>query len=104
VLDSLVDGRSAIGWRCANWRGEPSRASILAAAYAFGLIRDHPYVDGNKRVGLIVFAAFLDRTGSTLTANDAEAVSTMLAIAAGEMTEADLAQWVGSHSAAGPGR
>lgn len=70
----------------------------LAAAYAFGLARDHPYVDGNKRTALVVLVAFLGRNGVELTAINTEAVSVMLALASGDLTEADLAHWIESHS------
>ena len=74
------------------------RLSELAAAYAFGLIRDHPYVDGNKRIALVAMVAFLDLNGIELTASGAEALSAILAIASGQMTERELAEWVDAHS------
>ena len=82
-----------------RWLYEPdARLADLAATYAFGIARDHPYVDGNKRVALIALAAFLDLNGMALTATSAEAVSTMLAVADGGMTEQELAAWVEEHS------
>lgn len=66
----------------------------LAAAYAFGLVRGHPYVDGNERVGLVALAAFLDLNGTELLASDREAVDTILGLAAGAITEDALAGWV----------
>ncbi len=75
-----------------------ARLSDLAAAYAYGLATSHPYVDGNKRVALVAMAAFLVRNGSELTATNAEAVSTMLALAAGQLTETNLANWIEDHS------
>ena len=82
-----------------RWLYEP-RASLpeLAAAYAFALTANHPYVDGNKRVALVVMVAFLDRNGVELTASNAEALSATLALAAGELTEAELARWIDEHS------
>ena len=78
-----------------RWSYSPQvELSELAAAYAFGLLRNHPYVDGNKRTALVVLAAFLDLNGVELTATDVEAVRAMLAVAGGEMTEADLAAWI----------
>lgn len=70
----------------------------LAAACAFGLARNHPYLDGNKRTALVVMVAFLDRNGSELTATNAEALRVILAVAAGTMTEAALAGWIEAHS------
>jgi death on curing protein len=83
-----------------RWQYEPkARLSDLAAAYAFGLVRNHPYVDGNKRVGLVVMVAFFDLNGVELTATNAEALSAILTLAAGEMTEGELAARVEQHSA-----
>lgn len=68
-------------------------AAALAAAYAWGLARNHPFADGNKRVSLIVSELFLALNGYSLEANDAECVLTFLALAAGDMDEAALAEW-----------
>jgi len=62
------------------------------------LMKDHPYVDGNKRTALVVTVAFLDLNGVELTATNLEALATMLAVAAGEMTEDELADRIGEHS------
>ena len=82
-----------------RWRyTSEARLADLAAAYAFGLIRDHPYVDGNKRIALVAMIAFLDRNGTELTASNGEALSAMLAVAAGDMAEGELAEWVDAQS------
>jgi death-on-curing protein len=82
-----------------RWHYEASpRLSDLAAAYAFGLARNHPFLDGNKRVALVVMVAFLDRNGIELTATNAEAASLMLAVAAGEFAEGELADWIERHA------
>lgn len=70
----------------------------LAAAYVYGLARDHPFTDGNKRIALVALVAFLDLNGAELTANDAEAVTAMRAVAAGTMAETELAVWIKRHS------
>jgi death-on-curing protein len=67
---------------------------VLAAAYAFGIARNHPFVDGNKRTGLLAAYVFLRINGRHLIADEASAASNMLALAAGEMTEADFADWL----------
>ena len=72
----------------------------LAAAHAFGLMKDHPYVDGNKRTALVVLVAFLDLNSIELTATSGEALVAMLAVASGEMSEAELADWIKAHSRA----
>ena len=74
--------------------------AALAAAYAYGLTRNHPFVDGNKRVALVVMVAFLERNGVELTAMNPEALSVILALAAGDVTEAELAGWIVAHSRA----
>ena len=73
--------------------GEPDVAD-LAAAYAFGIVRNHPFVDGDKRTGLIALELFLNLNGWELTANDAECVATILSLAASELEERELAEWV----------
>jgi len=77
-----------------------TRLSELAAAYAYGLARNHPYVDGNKRVALVVMVAFLERNGVELTATNPEVLSVVLALASGDLTEDELAGWIDAHSRA----
>jgi len=72
--------------------GEPDVAA-LAAAYAFGIARNHPFVDGNKRTAAVVSESFLVLNGAMLQATDAELVVAFLALAAGELTEDELADW-----------
>jgi death on curing protein len=71
----------------------------LAAAYAFGIARNHPFVDGNKRTALVVLELFLEINGHALAADDADCVATMLALAAGDLGEGALADWVRQHLA-----
>ena len=71
---------------------------VLAAAYAFGLVRNHPYRDGNKRIGFLAMATFLGINGYTFEATDAEVVTTFLALAAGDLPEDALADWIRDHS------
>jgi len=72
--------------------GEPDIAD-LAAAYAFGIARNHPFVDGNKRTALVVSETFLDLNGFQLTADNVEVVVTFLSLAAGNLTPEELAVW-----------
>ena len=82
-----------------RWHYEPdARLSDLAAAYAFGLAKNHPYVDGNKRIALVALVAFLDRNGAELTATNTDALAAMLAVAAGEWSEQQLADWIEERS------
>lgn len=70
----------------------PSLA-VLAAAYAFGISSNHPFVDGNKRTALLVSFAFLDVNGSEVNASQEEAFVTILGLGAGEISEEQLAKW-----------
>jgi death-on-curing protein len=70
----------------------------LAAAYAFGLARNHPFADGNKRTAFVVSATFLILNGRDLTATEVDVVTTILKLAAGELPEAELADWFRANS------
>ena len=78
--------------------GEPS-LSLLAAAYAYGLARNHPFLDGNKRTAYVAMELFLAKNGQMLTASDEDAVVTFLKLAAGELSEDELSAWIETHSA-----
>ena len=82
-----------------RWHYDPDATLFdLAAAYAFGLAKAHPYVDGNKRVALVAMVAFLDRNGIHLAATNAQALEAMLALVTDGLTEAGLALWIQAHS------
>ena len=70
----------------------------LAASYGFGLVKNHPFIDGNKRVGFIVAVVFLELNGHRFQATEAEAAVRTLALAAGEMSEAEFAAWLKANS------
>lgn len=74
--------------------------AVLAAAYAVGVAKNHPFVDGNKRTAFLALGLFLELNGDRLTAPDADATTTMLAVAAGEMDEPTLADWIRANSGA----
>jgi len=76
--------------------GSPDVAA-LAAAYGFGLARNHPFVDGNKRTAFVSVELFLWLNGQQLLASDADCVLTMLALAAGDLSEDAFAQWLREH-------
>jgi death-on-curing protein len=76
--------------------GDPDM-SELAASYAFGIARNHPFVDGNKRTAAVVSETFLVLNGHVLTATDAELVITFVALAAGELSEDELTAWFRDH-------
>src|SRR5690606_22989550 len=68
--------------------------AVLAAAYGFALAKNHPFVDGNKRVAFLALGLFLALNGQRLAAEQSDAVGTMLALAAGELDESGLVEWV----------
>ena len=70
----------------------------LAAAYGFGLAKNHAFVDGNKRIAFIAAATFLRLNGYRLTSSRMEEIQTVLAVAAGELTEEAFATWIRLHS------
>ena len=77
-----------------KWAYERPDIAMLAAAYAFGIARNHPYRDGNKRIAFLAIATFLGINGFDLSASDAEVVSEMLSLAAGDVSEDELAGWI----------
>jgi len=66
----------------------------LAAAYGFGIASNHPYRDGNKRVAFLALVTFLERNGHGFEAADDDVVSEMFALAAGRVSEGELAEWI----------
>lgn len=79
--------------------GEPD-AAALAAAYGFGIARNHPFIDGNKRTAFVCTELFLALNDHSLQADDAQCVSIMLALAAGDLPEAEFADWLRTHTKA----
>lgn len=73
---------------------EDPDAAALAAVYAFGLCRDHPFIDGNKRAALLTAETLLLDNGFELIAGDAETLSAMIELADGGLTEDALAAWI----------
>ena len=77
-----------------KWSYEPDADLYdLAAAYAFGLAKNHPFVDGNKRTAFAVMMLFLSLNKRPLHVPEPEAILTMLAVASGELGEPELAAW-----------
>jgi death on curing protein len=72
----------------------------LAAAYGFGIARNHPFVDGNKRVAFQAMYAFLRLNGYMIEAEEPEVVRVVLALAAGDLDELGLADWLSNHTIA----
>lgn len=77
--------------------GEDADLSDLGAAYAFGLAKNHGYVDGNKRIAFMALYVFLGLNGKRLLAPEPEVVQVMTGVASGELDEEELAAWVRDH-------
>jgi death-on-curing protein len=77
--------------------GKPTM-SDFAASYVCGLVKNHPFIDGNKRTGFMLGAGFLERNGYEFHASEAEAVVRTLALAAGELSEAEFSAWLKANS------
>lgn len=73
-------------------------APALAAAYGYGISRNHAFIDGNKRTGFVAAELFLRLNGYQLVADDADCVLTMLAVAAGDLSEDAFAGWLRLHA------
>jgi death-on-curing protein len=88
MLESALD-------RAKNkWSYENAGLAELAAAYAFAIARNHPFVDGNKRTSLLALYTFLGVNGIEFDVAEAEAAAMILALAAGEVNEAGLTRWI----------
>jgi death-on-curing protein len=75
-----------------------SDVAVLAAAYAFGIVRNHPFADGNKRAAFGAVGMFLGVNGLALKADKAEATAAILSLAAGETSEQEFAAWLRARS------
>jgi death on curing protein len=85
---------SAIGRPRNKWECESSDMAELAAAYAYGIARNHPFVDGNKRAAFIAMVLFLRKNHIPFAPPAAESTAIVLALAAGEVSEASLTRWI----------
>lgn len=94
--DSLLDSALNRAVNLAMY-DEPDFAE-LAAAYGVGLAKNHAFIDGNKRVAFLAVGLFLGMNGYKLKATQVDATLTMLAVASGEMLEADFAAWIRENS------
>jgi death-on-curing protein len=86
--------RSVLDRPVNKWHYEQAELPELAAAYAFGLAKNHPFVDGNKRIAFIAMLAFLRRNGIAFRPEQAQSTAIILALAAGEVSEESLTRWI----------
>jgi death-on-curing protein len=77
-----------------KWAYENAELPELAAAYGFGVAKNHPFVDGNKRTSLLAIYTFLGINGIDFIVPEAEAAALILSLAAGEVSEEGLARWI----------
>jgi death-on-curing protein len=87
-----------------RWSYEQAELPELAAAYAFGIARNHPFVDGNKRTALLALYTFLGVKGVEFIVPEAEAAAIILSLAAGEVSEQSLTRWIRDNWPAEPSK
>ena len=86
--------RSALERPVNKWTYEQAPLAELAAAYAFGLAKNHAFVDGNKRIAFMAMITFLHKNGVPFEPDPAQATVIILALAAGEVSEESLTRWI----------
>jgi death-on-curing protein len=86
--------RSALERPINKWRCEPAELAELASAYAFGLAKNHAFVDGNKRIAFMTMVTFLLKNGVDFGPDPAQSTKIILALAAGEVSEVSLTRWI----------
>jgi death-on-curing protein len=97
---SLLESALAPPKNADAYAESPPDIPRLAAMYALGISRNHPFVDGNKRVALAVLESFLEINGYMLAADDAACVPAFWALAAGELTDGEFSDWVQKNAVA----
>src|ERR1700740_1173342 len=96
--------RSALERPINKWRYEQSGLAELAAAYAFGLAKNHAFVDGNKRIAFMSMMGFLLKNGVAFSPAPAQSTAMILPLAAGEVSEESLTRWIRDNWPAEPGK
>ncbi len=90
--ESLLE--SALARPLNLWSYETPNLFRLAAAYTYGIVKNHPFVDGNKRTGYVIGGIFLERNGHILNASEEEATAAIMALASSQRTEEAFALWL----------
>lgn len=96
--EGLLDSALARPQQLFSYGDPPPDLAALAAAYAVGIARNHPFVDGNKRAALTCLGQMLNKNGYDLVASESETYEMMIALAAGTLPEEDLAAWIRANS------
>jgi death on curing protein len=86
--------QSALDRPTKKWHYEQAGLAELAASYAFGLSKNHAFVDGNRRIAFMTMVVFLRKNGVRFSPDQAQATAMMIALAAGEVSEESLARWL----------
>jgi len=97
IIDEGCGLRTGLVQFAIAWDEPKADVARLAAAYGFGIVRDHPFNDGNKRAGFLAVGLFLSLNGYAFIADPAEAVEAIFALASGGLGENELAAWVRTH-------
>lgn len=95
--DNLLDSALARPQQLHAYGDPPPGLVDLAASLAFGLARNHPFIDGNKRTAHVCYRVFLALNGGDITASDEDKYVTMVALAEGSLSEAEFATWLHQH-------
>lgn len=96
--EGLLESALARAQNIATYAETTPSLATLAAAYGSGIVRNHPFVDGNKRAGLMAAFVFIERNGFQVTATQEEAYFAFYDLAAGKLSEDGLAQWLAANS------
>jgi death on curing protein len=96
--EGLLESALTHAQNIATYTGSTPSLARLAAAYGAGIVRNHPFVDGNKRTGLMAAFVFIERNGFRVTASQEEAYVAFYDLAAGKLSEDSLAQWLEANS------
>ena len=95
--EALLDSAIARAQQLFAYGDPPPYLAALAASLAFGLARNHPFIDGNKRTAHVCYRTFLALNDANLVASDEEKYIAMLGLAEGSLSEADFADWLHKH-------
>ena len=95
--EGLLDSAMARAPNLFTYSSEKPDIAALAAAYAFGITKNHPFMDGNKRTAFVVSRTFLLLNGKNINAKREEKYLTFLKLACGDISEEDLAMWIREH-------
>ena len=92
--EGLLESALARAQNIATYAEETPSLAVLAAAYGSGIVRNHPFVDGNKRTALVTTFTFIERNGFSVTANQHDAYYAFYDLTAGKLSEEEFARWL----------